>query len=394
MLMVTDLLQVALGRRAPAELRARSSGRFDPGHESPLVVVWNVCRTCNERCPHCYIAAGTAPAPNDLDTPESLRLLERLAQGGVRVVIFSGGEPLMHPDLVELVHACTRLGMAPQLSSNGTLLDAALADRLKAAGLRYVGISLDGLAALNDSYRGLVGGFDKAIHGLRAARSAGMRTGLRMTLTRRNLDQIDDLLDLAIALPIDRFYISHLVYAGRGRRMQPEDLTPVETRAAELALFARAEDIVQRAIPISIVTGANDSDGVLLLQWIRERHGERAADGVRRLLDARGGNSAGEGVLSIDPGGLVHPDPFWRTITLGDLRRDSLQTVLEHPLLADLRRREQLLEGRCGVCRWKSLCRGGHRARAEATTGSIWGADPACVMTDAEIGITPEAATA
>jgi len=384
MLMVTDLLQVALGRRVGASVRDQAPQRF--GGAAAPVVVWNVCLHCNQRCPHCYIAAGTRPAPGDLGPAEAMHLLEKLAAGGVRVVIFSGGEPLLRPDLPDLVTRAGGLGMLAQLSSNGTLIDQAMADRLCAGGLRYVGVSIDGLADVNDAYRGMEGGFERAAQGLRCARAAGMRTGLRMTLTRRNLHQVDDLLAVATSLPVDRFYLSHLVYAGRGKGMAGEDLTPAETRTSLERLFVTAEDVLQRKVPLSIVTGANDSDGVCLLLWVRRRHGEAAACAVEELLAARGGNSAGEGIISIDPDGCVHPDPFWRTVTLGDLTRDSLADVLAHPLLAQLQRRETLLQGRCGTCAWKSICRGAHRARAEAATGSIWGSDPACVLNDREIG--------
>ncbi len=382
MLMVTELLQLARGMRSEPAVRRGSPGRFGDRH--PPIVVWNVCRQCNQRCPHCYLAAGSVASPDDLDPTEAIRLLQGLAAAGIRVIIFSGGEPLLRPDLLTLVRCARDLGMTCHLSSNGTLLEAGMAASLREAGVSYVGISVDGMSGWNDQYRGMDGGFDLACRGLRNARAAGMRTGLRMTLTRRNSEQLADLHGFARALPVDRFYVSHLVYSGRGRRMATDDLTPADSRAALLRLFELADRLVTEGDPMATVTGANDSDGVLLRLWVQERFGDVAGDAVERLLAARGGNRAGEGILAIDPRGRVHPDPLWRTVVLGDLRRQPLDQVLLHPLLESLRHRETLLGGRCASCPWVTLCRGAHRARAEAITGSWWGEDPACVLTDAE----------
>ena len=155
----------------------------------PAVVVWNVCRHCNLRCPHCYSSASTRPSQYDLSTSDGLRLLEDLASVGVRVVIFSGGEPLLRSDLFGLMARARELGMEPMLSSNGVLLDGASTGKLARAGTRYVGVSLDGLGAQNDAYRGLKGAFASAVQGLRHAMEAGLRVGVRLTLTRESKNQ-------------------------------------------------------------------------------------------------------------------------------------------------------------------------------------------------------------
>jgi radical SAM protein with 4Fe4S-binding SPASM domain len=141
-----------------------------------------------------------------------------------------------------------------------------------------------------------------------------------------------------------------------------------------------------------VVTGSNDSDGVFLLRWIREHYGDEAAEPVHRLLLERGGNSAGERVLNVDSRGRVHPDQFWRSAVLGDVREQSFAAILQHPLREQLRRRLDHLKGRCGVCSQRELCRGSHRERALACFRDPWASDPACVMEDAEIGIESEAA--
>lgn len=393
MLEVTDLLRRAMGMADGGAERGRAdAGRYDPSPARPPVVVWNVCRHCNMRCPHCYAAASMRPAPDDLSPEEARRLVDDLAAAGVRIVIFSGGEPLLRPDLVDLIARARDRGIAPQLSTNGVLLDEATVDRLAAAGTRYVGVSLDGLRRFNDAYRGLPGGFERASRGLRRAKAAGMRTGLRVTLTRRNVDQVEPLLRHALDLDVDRFYVSHLLYAGRGRGLIGDDLAPAESRALLLRLFERAEGLIRDGARVGVVTGGNDSDGVLLLRWVEARYGAPAARRVRARLERRRGNSAGEGIVAIDSRGRVHPDQFWAAMTLGDVRTQSFAEILAHPMRAELRAREARLEGRCGACAYRALCRGSHRERALAATGRLWDPDPACVLTDDEIGAAPVAA--
>jgi len=386
MLQVSDLIEVARDRASSADLRAAAPRRFGgPGEYAP-VVIWNVCMHCNMSCPHCYAAAVSEPSPTDLSLAEGIELLDQMAASGVQVVIFSGGEPLLRRDLFELIEHARSLGISPQLSTNGSLIDADMARRIAAAGVAYVGISIDGLEAFNDDYRGLDGGFERARAGLRFAKAAGMRTGLRMTLTGKNAHQLDDMLAVAQADAVDRFYVSHLVYSGRGYHVAGDDLSRSEAREALERLFERAEALLAADAGLRIVTGSNDSDGPFLLRWIARRFGDEAAAPVRELLRARGGNSAGERILNIDSRGRVHPDQFWRAAVLGDVRKQSFEEILAHPMRAELAARLDHLTGRCGVCSERELCRGSHRERALARYRDRWAPDPACVMEDAEIG--------
>ncbi|MBW2294388.1 MAG: radical SAM protein [Deltaproteobacteria bacterium] len=366
MLPVSELVEVARGQVTDAELRARSPLRFSGAGQHAPVVIWNVCMHCNMTCPHCYAAAVAEPSPTDLTHEEGLRLLDDLASCGVRVVIFSGGEPLLRKDLLDLIRHARSLGIAPQLSTNGVLIDREVAAELAEAGVAYVGISIDGLPDFNDGYRGLEGGYEAALRGLQNAKRVGMKTGLRMTLTRRNVDQLSAMVEVAQSVDVDRFYVSHLVYSGRGFKVAHEDLSRAQVRKALLLLFELAEELAAGGLLPKIVTGSNDSDGVFL----------------------RGGNSAGERILDIDSRGRVHPDQFWRGAVLGDVRKESFAKILEHPLREQLSRRLELLTGRCGSCTQRALCRGSHRERALARYRDPWASDPACVMEDSEIGIS------
>jgi radical SAM protein with 4Fe4S-binding SPASM domain len=340
---------------------------------------------CNMGCPHCYAAAVLEPSPSDLSREEGLALIDQMAACGVSVVIFSGGEPLLRPDLFDLLAHARDAGISPQLSTNGVLIDDEVARRLAATGVNYVGVSIDGLRPFNDAYRGLAGGFDAARDGLIRAKAVGMRTGLRMTLTRRNVDQLEAMLEVAGGAGADRFYVSHLMYSGRGFHVADDDLSRAAARRALERLFERAEALLVAGAGPRIVTGSNDSDGPFLLRWIERRYGESAAEPVARLLLERGGNSAGERILNIDSRGRVHPDQFWRSAVLGDVRKDTFESILRHPLREQLRNRLDHLTGRCGVCSHRQLCRGSHRERALARDRDPWASDPACVMEDAEI---------
>ena len=387
MLPVTELIALAVGRSAIDELNARAPRRFEAVTRNAPVVIWNICMHCNMHCPHCYAAAVAEPSPTDLSHEEGIDLLDQLADAGIRVVIFSGGEPLLRADAFELIAHAKRRGINPQLSTNGVLIDEGVAKRLTEVGVAYVGVSIDGIETFNDAYRGLQGGFEAALRGLRNAKAAGMKTGLRMTLSRRNFDQLESMVDVARGARVNRFYVSHLVYSGRGYKVAHEDLSRQQQRSTLTWLFEKAESLLEADPEFKIVTGSNDSDGVFLLRWIRDRHGEAAGAKVHELLLQRGGNSAGERILNVDPRGRVHPDQFWRAAVLGDIRKEGFAKILEHPLRAQLAQRLDFLKGRCGACSEREICRGSHRERALAFHRDPWAPDPACVMEDAEISV-------
>ena len=389
MLMVSDMISVARGGQSESDMRRRAPLRFDRAPNPAPVVVWNVSRDCNMTCPHCYAAARPGLTLGELTTEEGMALLEDLAATGVRVLIFSGGEPLLRKDLLSLARRASELGMIPNLSSNGTLIDESTAEALAEAGVKYVGISIDGDRAFNDDYRGLADGFDLALRGLRLAKAAGMNTGLRTTITRRTLSAmstpLETMLELARKVEADRFYLAHLVYAGRAHQMVRDDLSVEESRALMLRYFELGKALLEEGHPLKLVTGSNDSGGPLLLNWLIQHYGSDAALPVRKLLERRRGNTAGEAMINIDSKGRVHPDQFWSQATLGDVRQQPLAEILDHPLVHQLQQREKFLHGRCAGCRYLAMCRGSHRERALSVHGDLWAPDPACVMEDQEI---------
>ena len=202
--------------------------------------------------------------------------MEDLRAFGVPVLILSGGEPLMRPDLFDLAHSAKALGFYVALSTNGTLIDAALIPRIREARFDYLGISLDGLEATHDRFRRRPGAFRESLQGLRLCRDAGIRVGMRFTLTKDNAADLPGLLDLMEAERIDKFYLSHLNYAGRGNTNRGDDAHFRMTREAMDLLFDTCWGRIQAGVPMELVTGNNDADAVYLLHWAAERFPDRA----------------------------------------------------------------------------------------------------------------------
>ena len=350
------------------------------------VVVWNVTRRCNLHCVHCYSSSQNRDFPGELNHAEGRALLEDLAAFGVPVVLFSGGEPLMRPDLLELMEYARKLGMRAVLSTNGTLLDDGNVSRLAEMKISYVGVSLDGVGRIHDRFRGSKGAFDQSIEGIRRCKAAGLTVGLRFTITKFNADQLDPLFDLAEAEDIPRICVYHLAYSGRGEAIAGNDLSHAESRAAVNRIIERVVEWKARGIEKEVLTVGNHADAVLVLDHVRRTAPERL-DEVTRLLGWNGGNSTGIGLAAVSWDGLVYPDQFWRNRPLGNVRRTPFSKIWGEPegFLAELRDRKGRLTGRCGGCRWLSICNGNLRERAEAATGDVWADDPSCYLTDAEV---------
>ncbi len=374
------------------------SARASHGHRfaevKRPVVVWNVTRRCNLHCQHCYASARSLPDPDELSPGEGLALIDELARARVPALILSGGDPLLRPDLPDLIRSATAHGIHVAISTNGTLIDAGVARELREAGAGYVGVSVDGIGRLHDRFRGLRGAWEQALRGLRLCREAGLTVGLRFTLSRITLPHLPAVLDLMEAERVRRGYVSHLVYAGRAHALGGLALSSGETRAAVEKILDRAEDLHARGVPLDLVTGNSDADGVLLYLRARERRPAAAAL-VLDLLRRRGGNSAGRSIASVDDRGDVHPDQFWPHVSLGNVRTRPFGEIWAdsaQPLLSRLRDRRRHLHGRCAACPFLDICGGGSRVRAEALTGDLWASDPACYLTDGELGlaVSPE----
>jgi heme d1 biosynthesis radical SAM protein NirJ len=367
----------------PTPARRRGEGTVRP------VVIWNVTRRCNLRCRHCYSISADIEFPGELTGPQAEAVVDDLAAFRIPALILSGGEPLARRDCLSLARRAKGHGLYTALSTNGTPVVGAVADEVADIGFDYVGISLDGTGAVNDRFRGRVGAYDMALAGVRACVRRDVRVGLRFTLTDDNRDELPKLLALARAEGVRKFYLSHLVYAGRGDKNRADDAGHAATRAAVGLLIETAWEAIRAGEDFEIVTGNNDADAVLLLDWAAARFPAEAVAHLRAHLAAWGGNSAGLGVANIDPTGRVHPDTYWSDYTVGSVKERPFSEIWtgDDPMLAALRRRPRPLKGRCGACVHRDVCGGNTRIRALQLTGDPWAEDPACPLTDAEIGV-------
>lgn len=352
------------------------------------VVVWNVTRVCNLTCHHCYAEATPGPAPNELTLREGFYLVDHLAEYGVPVILFSGGEPLLHPHIFELIDRAVKNGLRAVLSTNGLLIDREKAVRLAGLGLSYVGISLDGLATTHDQLRHRPGAFDLTMRALSATREAGLKIGLRFTMHRRNVHELPGIFDLLANEDIPRICFYHLVASGRGRNFDDMTLGPAETRHALDLIIDQAVKFQIGGHPREVLTVDNHADGPYLYLKMKQTGDQRRAATILELLRLNGGNSSGRGIGAISWNGDIHPDPFWRSIILGSVRDRNFAEIWHDPnpsLLNALKNKKDHVTGRCRHCVFLDVCGGNLRARAEAATGNIWGEDPACYLTDEEI---------
>jgi radical SAM protein with 4Fe4S-binding SPASM domain len=395
-----NLTKLWTGAAQPAD--GLRYGQGSPPHRSANarkpITVWNITRTCNLRCVHCYSDSNAAKYPGELTWKEMEAVVADLGAYGVPSLLLSGGEPMIHPRFFDLVDLASKVGLKLTISTNGTLITEEKAALLKAANVAYVGISLDGIGRIHDEFRRKEGAFDAAVRGFSNCHAVGQKTGLRLTLTRHNVENIDRILDFIEEQEIQRVCFYHLVPAGRGSELQV--LPAEDARRAIDMLIARVEDWHAQGIDRELLTVTQPADGAyLLVRMERENHPNLAE--ARRLLAWNGGgaNSSGRGIANIDTQGNVHPDQFWQSVTLGNVKRMPFSEIWEGadqnsvPVLEAIRsigclsadERQSRLSGPCADCRWFGICGGGFRTRAAfANEGDLWGSDPGCYLRDEE----------
>jgi len=361
------------------------------------IVEWNTTRTWNLQCVHCYTDSDAVKYPGELDTEQCKAVLRDLAGFKVPAVLFSGGEPLARPDLFELAEYARSLDLHVVASTNGTLITRAVAERFKSIGFSYVGISLDSAdPAVHDEFRGVQGAFERTMKGFRNCVDVGQKVGLRLTLTQHTATNLDKIFDFIEAQGIDRACFYHLCPSGRGKSLMA--LSPEQSRAAVDTIITRTGDFMKRGKRIEVLTVDNACDGpYLYLRMLKENHPR--AQQVLDMITWNGGArySSGVGIANIDFHGHVHADQFSMYRSFGNVKERPFSEIwqdVSHPIMAGLKDRLPKLEGRCAGCKFKEVCGGSLRARAEVTTDNPWAPDPLCYLTDEEIGYTAPATDA
>ena len=351
------------------------------------VVIWNLIRRCNLTCKHCYSISADTEFSGELSFAEVCTVMDDLKTFRVPVLILSGGEPLLRPDIFDIARRAKEKGFYVALSSNGTLIDERNIGDIAACDFDYVGVSLDGIGATHDKFRRLDGAFEASMRGIRLCRELGVKVGVRYTMTQDNAADLPALLELVDQEGIDRFYFSHLNYAGRGNKNRKDDARHQLTRQAMDLLFETCLKGLQTGRVKEFTTGNNDADGVYFLHWVRQRFPEQAAH-IEAKLRQWGGNASGVNVANIDNLGNVHPDTMWWHHTLGNVRERPFSRIwpdTSDVLMAGLKQYPRAVEGRCGSCAYLPVCNGNTRVRAQQLTGNPWAEDPGCYLTDEEI---------
>ncbi len=322
-----------------------------------VVLIWNLTNRCNLFCKHCYSSANRR-TEGELSIEEIDRVSQDLKKEGVQLAILSGGEPLLREDVFEIARLLRERGIRTNLSTNGLLINEENVGRI-AEHFDYVGVSIDGTPEVHDLFRGRRHSFEEALNAVRLCQRKGIKVGVRFTLTERTADSLPFVLDLVMELGVPKLYVSHLVYAGRGRRLRE----PERERYRETVRFLlrKAIEFAERGIDTDIVTGNNEADAVLLLEEFERRHPGKAGD-LYGLLRSWGGNQSGVRLVNIDYRGNVKPDPFFPE-SLGNVREKSFSEIWNSNGLQRKGCGSQLLTAHRGVPqpRPQGSCRGKHR---------------------------------
>ncbi len=358
-------------------------------HERRPIVVWNITRTCNLKCIHCYTNSENKKYNNELSTKEGKLLIDNLADFKIPSLLFSGGEPFMRPDLFELIEYAAKKNIRPVISTNGTLIDKTTAQKIKDTGVTYVGISLDGIEETNDKFRGHIGAFKKTMSGFDNLRAIDQRVGLRLTLTKHNYLDLNNIFNFIDSEKINRACFYHLVYSGRGENISKDDLSHEETRDAMDIILKRTKQFKDENKDVNILTVDNHVDGVYLYLNLKQQNDPRAEE-VYKMLQWNGGGaySTGVGIGNIDSEGYVHPDQFWQDYSFGNIRERNFSDIWmdeSDSLMHGLKHKADYITGKCKDCKYKSLCNGAMRVRAFRMYNDPWAPDPQCYLTAEEI---------
>ncbi|QHQ63103.1 putative heme d1 biosynthesis radical SAM protein NirJ1 [Anaerocolumna sedimenticola] len=368
-----------------SEQRYGASAGYGP------VVVWNCTNQCNLNCKHCYANSKNYKAEQELSTNEAKSLIDDLAKLHIPVLLISGGEPLMRDDIFEIINYANKYNIRITISTNGTLIDRKMAKDLKKFNVSYVGISLDGIGSRHDDFRGCSGSFNRSLEAIRNCLEIGQKAGLRFTINRYNYDQLNDIFHLIQEEKIPRVCFYHLAYSGRGTSLINMDITKEEKRAAMDLIMKKTIEFDKNA---EILTVDNHADNIYLYLQSRDKY-PILSDRIWKLIQMGGGNRSGIAIANIDYKGNVHADQFSWNHIFGNIREtkfSELWTNPTNPIAIGLRDRKSLLKGRCGKCQWLNICNGNLRVRAEAVTGDFWASDPACYLSNEEIGVPDEIA--
>lgn len=351
---------------------------FVPG--APIQVVWNITSRCNLNCRHCYASANSVPL-DEMGTADAKMCIDKLARWGVACIAFSGGEPLMRHDILELASYSSSRGIYSAVATNGVLLSKEKCRELKEAAVGYLQISLDGASPeTHDAFRGVSGMFDRTITGIKNAVSEGFFVNIATTVTQYNIAEIPKVIDLCEALGVQWSMLYNFIPTGRGMSIETMDLTPEQREAVLKLIWSKMKsskvNILSTAPQFARV--ALQADGprcnVIPTHFANSELGGQ----LQSLSDFIGGCGAGRFYMAMAGNGDIIPCVFLPYV-VGNVFRDDLDVLWKRSsTFLQLRNREQLKE-HCGSCEFKYVC-GGCRARAYSYFNDYTQPDPGCML--------------
>ena len=372
---------------------------FVPG--APFLVVWDVTYACNLRCRHCYSSAGQR-LPDELTTQEAKRVIDILWRAGVVSIAWSGGEPLVRPDIFELSSYAHQKGIYVAMATNGTLLDERTVEKLWGSGVRFLQISLDGATPeTHDGFRGIPGAWEKTVKGIKLAVKKGFFVNVATTVTKINYREIPAIIDLVQELGAQWFMAYNLVPTGRGVFIEQFDLSPEEREELLATLWQKlksgGEPKVLTTAPqfARIALQAEGADGCAGRLVLPTHFYDAELSGrLESLADFIGGCGAGRFYIGLSPNGDIRPCVFFPKTLANILELDERfeEWWRSDEFLWALRDKDSLKEP-CGTCEFRYVC-GGCRARAYGYLGDPRAPDPGCVIVERFLQRAPASVSA
>ena len=347
------------------------------------IIIWNFTNRCNLACHHCYSYAN--PNSEDFLTTEFiLDSIKELKKAGIKFVIFSGGEPLIRKDIFVISKAMREAGIVTYLSTNGLYVDEKNVDSIIKY-FNYIGISIDGIEEVHDEFRGLKGAYKKSLDAIALIQKHGGNAGIRFTITNETKESFYSIFDLAEEIGVDKMYISHLVYSGRGLDNLKIDISKEERRKFVEFTINKAFEYMKDGRDIDVVTGNMEMDAIVFLNIFSKKYPELKDEMIKRLK-SWGGNSAGVKLGNIDWLGRVKPDPFF-PYYIGNMSETPFSEIWlnkDNEMLNILREYPRKISGYCKDCGVMDICNGGSRSRANAIYDDLWAQDPSCYLSNDE----------
>ncbi|PTD93612.1 heme b synthase [archaeon SCG-AAA382B04] len=331
----------------------------------PRLVAWELTRACNLTCKHCRASSIKEPEKEELSTEKIKEITDEIADIG-NILILSGGEPLMRDDIYEIADYADKQGLRVVLATNGTLFTDENVKKLKDVGIQRVSISIDGATAeSHDEFRGVDGAFEDVMEGIEVLKRNEMPFQINTTITKKNVDQMEDILTLSQDLGAVALHIFLLVPTGRGEELEDQEITPQRYEEV-LNWFYDKQDEVDMEFKATCAPH--------YYRIMAQKGGEFGEKG----LDAKtGGCLGGKAFCFISRTGKVYPCGYL-PVEAGDVTENSFKDIWRESEVFNNLRQPDRLKGKCGECEYKLIC-GGCRARAYSETGGYLEEEPYCI---------------